>query len=268
MLCGEMGMVDQQSQSHFSTLGFIYPNLTNRERDVIPHLASGATAQEIGQHLALSAETVKKHSKKICEKFGGQTLRDVHGKLIDFVSLYIGQPPMFRVCCENMTQHVQVLVKQKKIIITLDHDFRVVSGPVDALKFTTVDGDMPIRSLSIEAGDLVYQQKFLGQDEYVSKLDKPAKTGTTIRRHIEMTRDFDPSIHTPSHYSSWALYPTGQMTFMITHLECDRPPAYQYDVTLDYMEIQDPNLTVEKSDYKFTLRTNRPKLSQVMTISW
>lgn len=67
-----MGMVDHQSQSHFSTLDFIYPNLTNRERDVIPHLASGATAQEIGQRLALSAETVKKHSKKICENLGGR----------------------------------------------------------------------------------------------------------------------------------------------------------------------------------------------------
>ena len=261
-------MVNQLSNRDPVTLDFVFPSLTDRERDIIPHLASGATAHEIGQHLALSAETVKKHSKNICAKFGGQTIRDVHGKLIDFVLLYIGKPPLFRVCCQRMNHHVQVLVKQKKIIITLEHDFRVVFGPVDALKFTTVNGDIPIRSLKIAAGDLNYKQTFLGQDEYITKLDKPEKTGAIIRRCIGMTRDFDPSTTNPHHYSSWVVYPTGQMTFTVEHLECETPPDYHYDVTLNYMEIHDPNLAVEQSDFKYALRTNRPRLSQAMTISW
>ena len=260
-------MVSPLSQGQPCALDLIYPNLTHRERDIIPHLASGATAQEIGQHLSISAETVKKHRENICAKFGGPTVRDVHGKLIDFVLLYAGKPPLFRVCCQSMQQKVQVFVRQK-ISVSLDQDFRVVSGPVDDLKFTTVDGDMPIRSLEIAASDLNYRQNFLGQDEYVTKLDKPAKTGATIHRRIEIKRDFDPSMTASHHYSTWALYPTGQMVFTVEQLECDTPPNFHHDVTLDYMAIHDPNLTIEQSDFKLTLCTNRPRLSQAMTISW
>jgi hypothetical protein len=74
---------------------------------------------------------------------------------------------------------------------------------------------------------------------------------------------------TASHTIALGRYiPPAKMVFTVEQLECDTPPNFQYDVTLDYMAIHDPNLTIEQSDFKLTLCTNRPRLSQAMTISW
>jgi DNA-binding NarL/FixJ family response regulator len=44
--------------------------LTERERDVLQHVASGSRNRDIGERLLISEETVKVHIKHIMEKLG------------------------------------------------------------------------------------------------------------------------------------------------------------------------------------------------------
>lgn len=46
------------------------PELTSRERDVLQSLAHGRTNREIGQSLAISEDTAKKHVQSIIQKLG------------------------------------------------------------------------------------------------------------------------------------------------------------------------------------------------------
>ncbi len=64
-------------------------NLTNREREIIPFLLSGATRAEIGEALAISAETVKAHTRNLFAKFDAVNLRDCY-KLLSLYQQYFG----------------------------------------------------------------------------------------------------------------------------------------------------------------------------------
>lgn len=261
-------MVGPRKDHRTFDLSKIYPSLTQREFEIIPHLVSGATAAEIGKHLDVSDETIKKHRRNICAKFGSSSVRDIHANLADFAAYYCGDTPLFRVCCEKMHHHVQVFSKQRKILMTLEQTFRTIVGPVEQLNFTAVEGNMPIRDVTIKNGDVQFRDKFLGQDAYVTRLESPAKTGDIIQRTLTMTRDFDPLAPQPFHYSSWILYPTGHSTLTLEHLESDQPPKFHHEVNLDFLQIDDPNLHYDSGDFGYSIHTFRPKLSQVMTIFW
>jgi two-component system nitrate/nitrite response regulator NarL len=47
--------------------------LTDRERDVLVHLAEGLSHDEIGKRLGISGETVRTHVQKACERLGAAT---------------------------------------------------------------------------------------------------------------------------------------------------------------------------------------------------
>jgi len=47
--------------------------LTDRERDVLIHLAEGLSHNEIGKRLGISGETVRTHVQKACERLGAAT---------------------------------------------------------------------------------------------------------------------------------------------------------------------------------------------------
>jgi DNA-binding NarL/FixJ family response regulator len=47
--------------------------LTDRERDVLTHLAEGLSHDEIGKALGISGETVRTHVQKACERLGAAT---------------------------------------------------------------------------------------------------------------------------------------------------------------------------------------------------
>ena len=47
--------------------------LTDRERDVLTHLAEGLSHDEIGKRLGISGETVRTHVQKACERLGAAT---------------------------------------------------------------------------------------------------------------------------------------------------------------------------------------------------
>jgi two-component system, NarL family, response regulator len=49
------------------------PALTRREREVLTLLADGLSHQEIGKELSISAETVRTHVRKACERLGART---------------------------------------------------------------------------------------------------------------------------------------------------------------------------------------------------
>jgi DNA-binding NarL/FixJ family response regulator len=49
------------------------PRLTERERDVLTHLSSGSSHEEIGRALGISIETVRTHLRKACDKLGAAT---------------------------------------------------------------------------------------------------------------------------------------------------------------------------------------------------
>jgi DNA-binding NarL/FixJ family response regulator len=48
-------------------------HLTDRERDVLVHLAEGLSHAEIGTKLGISGETVRTHVQKACERLGAST---------------------------------------------------------------------------------------------------------------------------------------------------------------------------------------------------
>lgn len=54
----------------------ILPILTERERQILPFVVSGATRDEIAHHFGISEETIKTHLKNIFKKFNVANLRD------------------------------------------------------------------------------------------------------------------------------------------------------------------------------------------------
>jgi DNA-binding NarL/FixJ family response regulator len=59
------------------------PELTKREREIVPFLVSGATRFEIANHFGLSDETIKVHTRNILTKFGATSLRDVFSDILN-----------------------------------------------------------------------------------------------------------------------------------------------------------------------------------------
>ncbi|HZQ81342.1 MAG TPA: response regulator transcription factor [Gaiellaceae bacterium] len=56
-----------------SSLGSQFPELTQRERDVLRLLADGLSNEEIGKRLFISAETVRTHVRKAMDKLDADT---------------------------------------------------------------------------------------------------------------------------------------------------------------------------------------------------
>ncbi|NNE55571.1 MAG: helix-turn-helix transcriptional regulator, partial [Flavobacteriales bacterium] len=51
--------------------------LTEREKEIVSHIATGKTTDEIGVHLGLSSHTVSSHRKKIYRKTGLNSVADL-----------------------------------------------------------------------------------------------------------------------------------------------------------------------------------------------
>ncbi len=64
------------------------PNLTERERDVLPHLISGQKRRDIAMSLGISEDTVKRHVKHILAKFQVASLRDGFDRMNDYQTYY------------------------------------------------------------------------------------------------------------------------------------------------------------------------------------
>jgi DNA-binding CsgD family transcriptional regulator len=64
------------------------PELTKREREIVPFLVSGATRFEIANHFGVSDETIKVHTRNILTKFGATSLRDVFSDIIEYHTYY------------------------------------------------------------------------------------------------------------------------------------------------------------------------------------
>jgi DNA-binding NarL/FixJ family response regulator len=56
-----------------TSVGTEFPDLTQRERDVLRLLADGLTNEEIGKQLFISAETVRTHVRKAMDKLDADT---------------------------------------------------------------------------------------------------------------------------------------------------------------------------------------------------
>ncbi|GEM_PF-2621297 len=249
-------------------LGQIFPNLTPRELAIIPYLVEGGTAEEIGQHFGVSAETIKKHRHNISAKFGASSVRDVHANMADFVTYYCGPSPLFRVCCEKTRHHVQVFAQKQQLIATIQQTFRTIVGPVEELKFIAPDDDKPVRDIKIAEGVIEYETKFLGQDTYVTRLPQTAQTGDLIHRSITVTRSVDLRASGPFYYTALPRYPTGHLDFSVDLMDMDHPPKFHHRVGLGFVEITDPNLRVEFTNSRYRLRTFHPQIHQSMTIFW
>ncbi len=63
------------------------PQLTQREAEIVPFLASGFSRAEIAQHLDVSEETVKKHTSNILAKFDSLTLREAFYALKNMLNI-------------------------------------------------------------------------------------------------------------------------------------------------------------------------------------
>ena len=72
------------------------PQLTQREGEIVPFLASGFSRAEIAQHLDVSEETVKKHTSNILAKFDSLTLREAFFALKNYAEYYALPSPHIR----------------------------------------------------------------------------------------------------------------------------------------------------------------------------
>ena len=65
------------------------PILTEREKEVLPFLLSGATRIEIAQTLSVSSETVKFHTRQLLKKFGVKTVPEGYTAMQEYARLYL-----------------------------------------------------------------------------------------------------------------------------------------------------------------------------------
>ena len=64
------------------------PRLTVREFEIAPLLIANATREEIAQHLNISEETVKQHTRNILRKFNAVSVRDAYDAISDHIFVF------------------------------------------------------------------------------------------------------------------------------------------------------------------------------------
>ena len=105
-------------------------NLTNREREIIPFLLSGATRAEIGEALAISAETVKAHTRNLFAKFDAVNLRDCY-KLLSLYQQYFGIGGMdVKMHIKKGVLDFHLLEDRQSLYLERSMTFVVIQGPL------------------------------------------------------------------------------------------------------------------------------------------
>jgi len=156
-------------------------NLTQREREIIPLLLSGATREEIAMHFALSPETVKVHSENIFRKFDAVKLRDCF-KALNLYQLYFG--------IGGMGVHVHVVRGEQDFTFNSDRrsaswkrsmDLLVVDGPLRKIErgFDPLMSKLQLEYQCEHAMKTHYSFSG-GLHCYVAEFDEPIQRGATL----------------------------------------------------------------------------------------
>ena len=81
------------------------PRLTAREMDIAPLLVANATRSEIANHLSISEETVKHHTRNILRKFDATNVRDAFEALSEHLYLFGKDGLGLNYFCQTLERH-------------------------------------------------------------------------------------------------------------------------------------------------------------------
>lgn len=82
------------------------PRLTAREMDIAPLLVANATRSEIANHLSISEETVKHHTRNILRKFDATNVRDAFEALSEHLYLFGKDGLGLNYFCQTLERHL------------------------------------------------------------------------------------------------------------------------------------------------------------------
>ena len=109
------------------------PILTEREKEVLPFLLSGATRIEIAQTLSVSSETVKFHTRQLLKKFGVKTVPEGYTVMQEYARLYLPEGMNFNYFIKSArtTVHIQDNRTDAKLV----KEWNVLAIKSEVLKF-------------------------------------------------------------------------------------------------------------------------------------
>lgn len=112
------------------------PNLSAREKEILPSLLVGATRNEIADEIGISAETVKIHVRNILKKFEVLNVRDGFSRLSEYQTYFgVGGYQMDRFI-NSAECRVNVVHPTQEIVVSTRINLTVMAEEIDEFVFT------------------------------------------------------------------------------------------------------------------------------------
>lgn len=244
------------------------PNLTQKERSIIPYLVSGASRSELSEHFGVSEETVKRQIRSLLSKFDVRTLRDGMAELSDYQYFFGSNPPLFALFAHSIDLDVQYNFDARELYVKQVHDFECMADQFDKSFVTGFPGDFPYIDVKIDGDPAKPEEKELGRYKFVKHYAPPKVCGDRFTRKIEVVHHISDAGMSDNYYSTWTMFPAQTLTFKISFLGNTIPRKFWSEIQMNSFKIEDPSSTWTKLDTYGILSVNDPKLDRAYLVRW
>lgn len=244
------------------------PDLTMRERQILPLLVSGTSRLDIAETLDVSPETIKKHTSSILNKFEAVSLRDGYEEMRDYVEYYCGDLPQFDLFCIEFDAHLTLDQTRNELYYKMTHRFKSVTKPIAYTRVSSLEDLFTIKSVRINnkpKEPVLYE---MGKRIYECRYDPPVAKGKVFERETEMVFDLNDHGLTDSYYTVWPVYPTATMTLSLDFVGPNTPNRVWSEIQMNSVPIEDPTTTLSQNDQRWTLHMRTPELGRHYLIRW
>ena len=162
------------------------PNLSAREKEILPSLLAGATRTEIASEIGISTETVKIHVRNILKKFEVLNVRDGFSRLSEYQTYFgVGGYQMDRFI-NSAECRVNVVHPTQEIVVSTRINLTVMAEEIDKFIFTLFRPDCKF-SASVENHDVIGPIEQDGRSLFSFLPNKKLRKGDTYEYKINVT---------------------------------------------------------------------------------
>ena len=244
------------------------PQLTQREGEIVPFLASGFSRAEIAQHLDVSEETVKKHTSNILAKFDSLTLREAFYALKNYAEYYALPSPAYQVFNRALVVDTIVDTNANEMRVEINLDLECIHGPLEKLIHTSAKGKFVLKTICIDGVKQQPVRLEMGVNIYENRYIPPIKRGKRFQRQTKIVYDMLDKTFDDHFYYVSCLYPSGLLEYRIRFVGARTPRKIGYSVHSNTLTVVDKSLEWDCGTQSARLFTNNPMLNHYYKINW
>ena len=244
------------------------PQLTQREGEIVPFLASGFSRAEIAQHLDVSEETVKKHTSNILAKFDSLTLRDAFYALKNYAEYYALPSPAYQVFNRALVVDTIVDTDANEMRVKLNLDLECIHGPLERLMHTSAKGKYVLKRICVDGVDLQPARIEMGVTIYEYQCIPPIKRGKRARVETTLEYDMMGKAFEDHFYYISCIYPSGVLEYRTRFVGARTPKKIGYSVHSKTLTVVDKSIEWDCGTQSARLFTSNLMLNHYYKINW